>query len=255
MEMKESIKAVVLAAGKGTRMMSETNQLPKVLRVACGQPLLHYVLEALCFIPKENIVLVGGYQKEAVFAAFPGYPTAVQEPQLGTGHAVQCARTALEGFDGTVLVCYGDMPLLEQQVYEGLLDYHAKAGAMCTMLSGTCDQSLPYGRVVRDEAGDFLRIVEERDCSAAQKRIRELNVGIYAFDCRELLTCLDLLRNNNAQKEYYLTDVPAIMRGRGHRVAVYTAALNEQILGVNTPEQLALTERYLRLRKKVSDAG
>lgn len=240
-----SIKAVVLAAGKGTRMMSEANNLPKVLRQACGKPLLHYVLRALDFIPVQNTVLVAGYMREKVFEAFPDYPRAVQDPQLGTGHAVMCAREHLEGFEGTVLVCYGDMPLLRKEVYQGLLDFHARSGAACTMLSGTCDEYLPYGRVLRDENGDFLRIVEDRDCTPEQKAIRELNVGIYAFDCKALLTSLDEIRNNNAQNEYYLTDVPAILRGKGQRVAVYTAELNEQILGVNTPEQLALTERYL----------
>ena len=241
-------KAVVLAAGKGTRMMSETNNLPKVLRQACGKPLLHYVLKAIDFIPPENTVLVGGYMKEAVFAAFPGYPQAVQEPQLGTGHAVMCAKEHLEGFDGTVLVCYGDMPLLKKEVYEGLLQHHAETGALCTMLSGTFKEYLPYGGVLRDENGDFLRIVEDRDCTEEQNAIRELNVGIYAFDCASLLEALSSLKNNNAQKEYYLTDVPAILRDQGKRVAVYTAALNEQIIGVNTPEQLEQTERFLRQR-------
>lgn len=239
-------KAVVLAAGKGTRMMSESNHLPKVLRQACGKPLLHYVLKALDFIPVENTVLVAGYMREDVFAAFPDYPRAVQDPQLGTGHAVMCAREHLKDFDGTVLICYGDMPLLKKEVYQGLLEFHEKSGASCTMLSGTCDEYLPYGRVLRDENGDFLRIVEDRDCTPEQKAIRELNVGIYAFDCKQLLASLDKIRNNNAQNEYYLTDVPEILRQGGERVAVYTAKLNEQIIGVNTPEQLATTEKYLR---------
>ena len=243
-----SIKAVVLAAGKGTRMMSETNHMPKVLRQACGKPLLHYVLKALDFIPKEDTILVGGYMREAVFAAFPGYPQAVQDPQLGTGHAVMCAGEHLQSFDGTVLVCYGDMPLLKKEVYQGLLDFHASQGACCTMLSGTCEEYLPYGRVLRDGNGDFLRIVEDRDCTPEQKAIRELNVGIYAFDCKALLQSLDEIKNNNAQNEYYLTDVPAILREHGERVAVYTAQLNEQIIGVNTPEQLEQTERFLRQR-------
>ena len=240
------IKAVVLAAGKGTRMMSEANNLPKVLRQACGKPLLHYVLMALDFIPAEDTILVGGYMREKVFEAFPAYPHAVQDPQLGTGHAVMCAREHLKDFDGTVLVCYGDMPLLKKEVYQGLLDFHAKQGVVCTMLSGTCEEYLPYGRVIRDENGDFLCIVEDRDCTDKQKAIRELNVGIYAFDCKALLASLDEIQNNNAQHEYYLTDVPAILRSHGQRVAVYTAELNEQILGVNTPEQLALTEKYLQ---------
>ena len=241
-----AIKAVVLAAGKGTRMMTETNTMPKVLRQACGRPLLYYVLKTLRFVPKEDTILVVGYRREDVIAAFPDYPHAVQDPQLGTGHAVRCARAELEGFDGTVLVCYGDMPLLKEEVYRGLLAEHERTGSVCTLLSGTTEETLPYGRVLKDESGEVLQVVEDRDCTPEQKAIRELNVGIYAFDCKELLACLDLLRNNNAQQEYYLTDVPALMKQRGGKVSVYTAELNEQILGVNTPEQLAIAERYLK---------
>ena len=241
-----AIKAVVLAAGKGTRMMTETNTMPKVLRLACGKPLLYYVLKTLQFVPKEDTILVVGYRREDVIAAFPDYPHAVQDPQLGTGHAVRCAKAELEDFDGTVLVCYGDMPLLKEEVYRGLLEDHARTGSVCTLLSGTTEEKLPYGRVLKDEKGEFLQVVEDRDCTPEQKAIRELNVGIYAFDCKELLACLDLLRNNNAQQEYYLTDVPALMKQRGGKVSVYTAELNEQILGVNTPEQLAIAEKYLK---------
>lgn len=241
-----AIKAVVLAAGKGTRMMTETNTIPKVLRQACGKPLLYYVLKTLQFVPKEDTILVVGYRREDVIAAFPDYPHAVQDPQLGTGHAVRCAKAELEGFDGTVLVCYGDMPLLKEEVYRGLLEDHARTGSVCTLLSGTTEEKLPYGRVLKDENGEFLQVVEDRDCTPEQKAIRELNVGIYAFDCKELLACLDLLRNNNAQQEYYLTDVPALMKQRGGKVSVYTAELNEQILGVNTPEQLAIAEKHLK---------
>ena len=241
-----AIKAVVLAAGKGTRMMTETNTMPKVLRLACGKPLLYYVLKTLQFVPKEDTILVVGYRREDVIAAFPDYPHAVQDPQLGTGHAVRCAKAELEGFDGTVLICYGDMPLLKEEVYRGLLTEHERTGSVCTLLSGTTEEKLPYGRVLKDENGEFLQVVEDRDCTLEQKAIRELNVGIYAFDCKELLACLDLLRNNNAQQEYYLTDVPALMKQRGGKVSVYTAELNEQILGVNTPEQLAIAEKYLK---------
>lgn len=241
-----AIKAVVLAAGKGTRMMTETNTMPKVLRLACGKPLLYYVLKTLQFVPKEDTILVVGYRREDVIAAFPDYPHAVQDPQLGTGHAVRCAKAELECFDGTVLVCYGDMPLLKEEVYRGLLAEHERTGSVCTLLSGTTEETLPYGRVLKDENGEFLQVVEDRDCTPEQKAIRELNVGIYAFDCKELLACLDLLRNNNAQQEYYLTDVPALMKQRGGKVSVYTAELNEQILGVNTPEQLAIAEKYLK---------
>ncbi len=239
------IKAVVLAAGKGTRMQSESCQKPKVLREALEKPLLHYVLNAISFVPVKNTVLVTGFMHEDVEKAFPAYPAALQSPQLGTGHAVQCAKAYLEGFEGTVLVCYGDMPLLKQEVYQALLADHEKNGAQCTLLAGTCQEYLPYGRVLTTESGDFVAVVEDRDCNEEQKKIRNLNVGIYAFDCKCLLEGLSRLENKNSQNEYYLTDVPAIIQSLGGTVKVFTAELNEQIIGVNTPDQLAETEKFL----------
>ncbi|MFI3312925.1 MAG: NTP transferase domain-containing protein, partial [Eubacteriales bacterium] len=212
------IKAVVLAAGKGTRMQSESCQKPKVLREALEKPLLHYVLQAISFVPAKDTVLVTGFMHDTVEAAFPAYPAALQDPQLGTGHAVQCAKDHLEGFDGTVLVCYGDMPLLKQEVYEALLQDHQVSGAQCTLLAGTCQEYLPYGRVLTGENGDFIAVVEDRDCTPEQKEIRDLNVGIYAFDCKCLLEGLSRLENKNSQKEYYLTDVPAIIQSLGGKV-------------------------------------
>lgn len=241
-------KAVVLAAGKGTRMQSEKNNLPKVLREACGKPLLHHVLGQLQFLGQENIVLVAGYMHEAVEHAFPSYATALQEPQLGTGHAVQCAREFLEGFDGTVLICYGDMPLVRSETYASLLAHHEAVAAQCTLLSGTCEEYLPYGRVLTDAQNNFIAVVEDRDCTPEQKKIRELNVGIYAFSCKHLLASLEKLENHNAQNEYYLTDVPGLIAQAGGKVSVFKTVLNEQIIGVNTPEQLAQTEKFLRER-------
>ena len=240
------IKAVVLAAGKGTRMQSESNHMPKVLREACGKPLLYHVLTQLDFIDQKNTVLVVGYLHELVEQSFPGYPTALQEPQMGTGHAVQCAKEHLKDFDGTVLVCYGDMPLVRKEVYESLLREHAASGAQCTLLSGTCEEYLPYGRVLMDADNNFIGVVEDRDCTEEQKKIRDLNVGIYAFDTRSRVEALDKLQNNNAQNEYYLTDAPALIQAAGGKVKVCKAVLNEQIIGVNTPEQLAQTEHFLR---------
>lgn len=242
----QNVKAVILAAGKGTRLQSEQYQMPKVLREANGQPLLHYVLKALDFLPRENTVIVAGYMREKVAARFPQYPFAVQEPQKGTGHAVQCAWEYLKDFDGTVLVCCGDMPLIKRETYEALLAEHAKNGCPCTFLTGTCGEDLPYGRILRDENGQFLRVVEDKDCTPEQRAIRELNAGVYAFACKELLACLDLLKNDNAQGEYYLTDVPELMRQRGGRIGVCCVELNEQIIGVNTLEQLKQVEEYLR---------
>ncbi len=241
-----NVKAIILAAGRGTRLQSEQYQMPKVLRKANGQPLLHYVLEALSFLPVENTVIVAGYMKEQVMKEFPRYPYAIQEEQKGTGHAVQCAAEYFENMDGTVLVCCGDMPLLKKTTYEALLAEHEKSGCPCTFLTGTSHQDLPYGRILRDETGAFLRVVEDKDCTPEQKNIKELNAGVYAFDAKELSACLKLLKNENSQGEYYLTDVPELMRQRGGKIGVCCVELGMQIIGVNTVEQLLEVEHYLK---------
>lgn len=242
------LKAIILAAGKGTRLQSEQFKLPKVLRQANGRPLLHYVLEALNFLPKEDTVIVAGYMKEQVMEQFPAYPFAVQAEQKGTGHAVQCAREQLEGFSGDVLVCCGDMPLIKKETYEALIQTHREHTYPCTLLCGTCKEDLPYGRILRDTDGTFLRVVEDKDCTPEQKQIKELNAGVYVFDCQELLACLGQLNNENAQGEYYLTDVPELMRRRGGKIGVCSVELEEQIIGVNTAEQLRQVEDYLKNR-------
>lgn len=243
------VKAVILAAGKGTRLQSEACNLPKVMRIADGQPLLHYVLSALDFLPKGNTIIVAGYLREKVMEAFPDYPYAVQDPQCGTGHAVQCAQEYLRDFDGTVLVCCGDMPLIRKETYQALLETHEKSGCPCTFLTGTSNQELPYGRILRDESGNFLRVVEDKDCTPEQKNIRELNAGVYAFDCKTLLRHLGQLKDDNAQGEYYLTDVPELIRRNGGAIGLCCVDLGMQIIGVNTPQQLQEVEDYLRAQK------
>ena len=239
-------KAIVLAAGKGTRLQTEGITLPKVMREANGKPLLHYVLENLSFLDKKDIVLVVGYHREDVLAVYGGYPHAVQEPQLGTGHAVAVAKDHFADYDGPVLICYGDMPLLRRGTYEHLIRAHPEAGNACTLLTGTCEWDLPYGRVLRGEDGAFLGVVEDRDCTPEQKAIRELNVGVYVFDSKKLFAALSQLKNNNAQKEYYLTDVPAILRAQGDRVGACCACQGAELIGVNTVEQLRMVEEELR---------
>ena len=249
-------KAIVLAAGKGTRLQTEGITVPKVMREADGKPLLHYVLKNLDFIDRENIVLVVGYRREDVLAAFGDYPHAVQEPQLGTGHAAAVAKEAVGDSDGPVLVCYGDMPLLRRSTYENLIAAHLREGNVCTLLTGDCRWELPYGRILRGEDGTFLGVVEDRDCTPEQRAIRELNVGVYVFDCKKLFQALGQLKNNNAQKEYYLTDVPAILRAEGGRVGACCACHDEELIGVNTIEQLRMVEDTLRREKpKQTGAG
>lgn len=243
--MDKKMMAVVLAAGKGTRLRTEGIDLPKVMRTALGKPLLHYVLEAISFVGKENTVIVVGYQKEKVIEAFEGYSFAEQKEQLGTGHAVMSAKKELSGFDGDVLVCYGDMPLLKRETYEALRDVHFTEGNDCTVLTGTTDEDLPYGRVVRGSDGNFKCVVEDRDCTPEQKLIKELNIGVYMFSVPKLLSALEKLGNNNAQGEYYLTDVPAILLEEGNKIGICKRELGAELIGVNTVEQLHMVEAEL----------
>lgn len=246
--MGEQVKAVVLAAGKGTRLRTEGVDLPKVMRLAAGRPLLDHVLEAISFLPREDIVLVVGYQRDKVLSAYPDYPHAVQDPQLGTGHAVQCAWEALEGFQGSVLICYGDMPLMGRETYQALLAAHRSQGNCCTILSAVSGEELPYGRIIRNGDGSFARIVEDRDCTPEEKAVREMNVGVYVFEADALRDALGRLRRDNAQGEYYLTDAPALILAAGGKVGACPDCTPEEMLGVNTVEQLEQVEQILRAR-------
>lgn len=243
--MNEPLKAIVLAAGKGTRLRTEGVDLPKVLRLAAGRPLLSYVLEALDFLPPEDIVLVVGYEQEKVTAAFPGYPRVHQSPQLGTGHAVQCAEGALSGFEGDILICSGDMPLMSSRAYRQLWEQHTREGNACTLMAGVVDDPGAYGRVIRNEEGGFARIVEAKDCTEEEAKVREINAGVYIFRSRDLWRSLTTLRPDNAQGEYYLTDAPIWLVKQGERVGVCAACTEEELLGVNTVEQLQQVEDIL----------
>ncbi len=246
--MGHQLKAVVLAAGKGTRLQTEGCDLPKVMREACQRPLLDYVLQAISFIDKKDVIIVVGYRKEDVMAQFLGYTYALQLEQLGTGHAVMSAENDLRGFDGSVLVCYGDMPLLTRDTYEALISAHIAGINDCTILSSRSDEKLPYGRIVRDSNGEFVKIVEDKDCAPDEKAIDELNTGLYVFEAGKLLPTLSKLKNNNAQGEYYLTDVPAILRGEGAKIGICMRDLGSEIIGVNTVDQLLQVEDILRQR-------
>jgi len=240
--LEAGLKVVVLAAGKGTRLQDGDSDAPKVMRRACGKPLLGYVLDEISFISKEDVIIVVGYKKEDVMGCFGGYVFVEQREQLGTGHAVMAAREELVGFDGAVLVCYGDMPLIRRETYEDLLRTHFEQGNECTILTGETTLPLPFGRIVRDGAGGFVKVVEARDCTPGELAITEMNTGVYVFGAAQLLGALKGLKSDNAQGEYYLTDVPAIMCGGGARVGLCRRDLGDEILGVNTPEQLAQVE-------------
>jgi UDP-N-acetylglucosamine diphosphorylase/glucosamine-1-phosphate N-acetyltransferase len=241
----KELKAIVLAAGKGTRLQTEGNTLPKVMRIAAGKPLLSHVLGALDFIKSQDCVIVVGYKKDYVTEAFPDYVFAEQTEQLGTGHAVMAAFSQLADYDGSLLVCCGDMPLIRQETYLALVKEHEEKGNSCTILSGTSEVYLPYGRIVRDEKGDFIGMVEEKDASEKQKEIKELNSGVYVFDAKALSQVLSMLKSDNAQGEYYLTDAPLLLKNKGYKVGVLSRRLGHEIIGVNTIEQLREVEELL----------
>ncbi len=239
------MKAIILAAGKGKRLLSETMNMPKVLRLAAGKPLIGHVLSNVDFIDAKDITIVAGYKREMVFETLGDkYTYAVQAEQKGTGHAVMMAKDAFEGYTGDVIILYGDMPLFKKETYKNLIKAHQDTGADCTILTAITDDKLAYGRIIR-ENGEVVDIVEDKDCTPEQKDIKELNVGVYVFKADALFNNLDKLKNNNAQGEYYLTDVPKILIGEGKKIASYSTTDSMEILGVNTPEDLELCEKIL----------
>ncbi len=232
---------LVLAAGQGKRMGSDR---AKVLHPVAGRPLVHHVLDAVRPLHGTRTLVVVGHQRRQVVAALEGTgcEPIVQAEQLGTGHAVQMAEPALEGFAGTLLVVCGDTPLLSTRTLAHLLREHAETSAVATVLSARVPDPQGYGRIVRGPRGDLERIVEERDAGAGERAIDEINSGIYAFDYAALREVLRRLAAHNVQGEYYLTDSIALLRERGGRVRALCAENFREVLGVNTPEQLKEAE-------------
>lgn len=248
------MKTIVLAAGKGERMLSEEHDMPKVMRMANDRPLISYVLENINFIPEKDIAVVVGYKKEKVLENISDkYNFFEQEEQLGTGHAVKCAKPIFNGdLSGDVLVCYGNMPLFSEETYKGLIDAHEKNEADCTVLTAIAPNSgLRYGRIIR-ENGEFKAITEYDDCNDEQKKIDELNAGVYVFKAEKLFSVLDKLKTDNVQGKYHLTDVPKFLLETGS-VETFTINNLNEIYGVNTPEELEFCEDILRRMTKLSE--
>lgn len=243
----------MLAAGKGTRLHTDDIDAPKVMREACGKPLLWHVLRAISFIEKKDTILVVGYKKESVISAFADYPHVVQHEQLGTGHAVMAAENELTDHYGATLICYGDMPAIKREVYAELIKAHNEQKNDCTILTGESTLDVAFGRIIRDGNGEFMHVVEERDCTPEQLEITELNTGVYVFDTQKMLNALKKLKNDNEQGEYYLTDVPSIMRKHGAKLGTLKRNLGDDIIGVNTKQQLEMVEKILSLKKGDAD--
>ncbi len=245
--MSEAV-AVVLAAGKGTRMKSE---LPKVLHEVCGKSMVEHVFDAVRGAGVTRIVCVIGHEADMMRQRLSGHADvdfALQSEQLGTGHAVQMAVPAICDHDGPVLVLAGDTPLLKSESLRGLLQELSGQSAVCVVGSAVTENNAGLGRIVRDDAGTFERIVEEKDARNNNPdllTITEINTGCYAFDCRSLVDSLSELRPLNDQAEYYLTDCPAILKAVGKTVVAAAKLDINEAMGVNTQEQLAAVEQVL----------
>lgn len=244
----ESVASVVLAAGKGTRMKSA---LIKVLHPVAGRPMISWPVAAAREAGSDQIVLVIGHQANAVQGTFRGAPDircAMQEEQLGTGHAVACALDSLSGFRGTVLILCGDTPLLRTETLNNILAYHRDNQAAITVLTALMDDPYGYGRIVRDVSGHVTRIVEQKDADPEEQEIREINSGIYCMDSDFLFNNIKNISNNNAQGEYYLTDLLSIAVSKGLSCLAISTADADEIMGVNDRAQLAEAGRVLRRR-------
>jgi bifunctional UDP-N-acetylglucosamine pyrophosphorylase/glucosamine-1-phosphate N-acetyltransferase len=240
---------IVLAAGEGTRMKSKK---PKVLHELCGRALVDHMLTAAQGLDPERLIIVIGHAREQVEAHVAAHcPSAlpvVQAEQRGTGHAVRTVLEAVGAISGTVLVTYGDTPLLRTETLAALLESHAGSGNAATVLTAEVPDPTGYGRIVRDASGAVLEIVEERDASPEQRAIREMNSGVYAFDGALLADAVKRVSAANDQGEEYLTDVAAILRADGHRVGAHLAGDHVEVEGVNDRVQLAFAGRVLRDR-------
>ncbi|ENH97619.1 UDP-N-acetylglucosamine diphosphorylase [Gracilibacillus halophilus YIM-C55.5] len=238
--------AVVLAAGKGTRMKSE---LYKVLHPVLGKPMVQHVIDQLNAIQLSSITTVVGHGAEKVQEQL-GDESAfvVQGEQLGTGHAVLQAKPYLKDKQGTTIVVCGDTPLLTADTIQSVLDYHEKEEAKVTLLTAHAHEPTGYGRIIRDDAGQVERIVEEKDATTQEKGVQEINTGTYAFDNQLLFEALDQISNDNAQGEYYLPDVIEIAQQKQEKVLAYQTMDFRETVGVNDRVALSQAEAFMKER-------
>lgn len=243
--MNETV-AVVLAAGMGTRMKSD---LPKVLVPVLGRPMIEYVLHALANAGIGRTIVVVGYRADDVrelLAGRRGIEFALQAERLGTGHAVKMAQPSLTAHTGPVVIVAGDSPMIQATSVQALLDHFHRHRPAC--LLGTLHKPNPQGlgRIVRDSSGAFFGIVEEKDATDHQRRLTEVNMSTYIFSGPELLHALDSLKNDNRQKEYYLTDCPGILKAEGKPVEALPVLQPCEALSINTIDELAQVEAEMR---------
>ena len=241
------LAVIILAGGQGKRMKSET---PKPLIPVCGKPMIIHVLDSVQLLAPGRIIVVAGHGRDQLIAALAqrSVDFAIQDPPLGTGHAVQCAAPLLEDWSGDVLVTCADVPLVRPETFQQLIQTHRSEKAAATLLTGELSDPTGYGRIVRDKDGFVRAIVEEADASDEVRAIREVNLGVYVFQAPPLLEALRDLQPANAQGEYYLTDVISIFAVRGLKIAAHLTATPEEAIGINDRVQLARAEAMARDR-------
>ena len=247
--------AVILAAGKGTRMRSK---LPKVLHKVGGKAMLQHVIDAATAAGCDDKVVIIGHEAELVEKMVAGQgKTALQAEQLGTGHAVMQAKEALAGFSGTAMILCGDTPLLDGEELKKFYEAHKASGAAATVLTAIMDNPFGYGRIIRDAEGNVKGIVEQKDATEEQKAIKEINTGIYCLECPLMFDVLATLTCNNAQGEYYLTDVLEKLNNAGKKVGGVITEDSDMVMGINSRKQMSVAEAVMRERilDKLMDSG
>lgn len=245
------IKSVILAAGKGTRMKSN---LPKVLHEIMGKALVGYVLDSVKHITNENFVIVGHHAEEVekyVISHYENAKTVLQSPQLGTGHAVSMVCPMLENYSGQVLILCGDTPLITEDTLKKFVEYHKENKSDITVMSAIFENPTNYGRIIRDTDNSLKCIVEEKDATLEQKAIKEVNAGIYCINWAKVKSAFSQLTSNNAQGEYYLTDIIEWGKKNGLSVNAYIMENNIETFGINSRVQLA--EALKLLQKRINE--
>jgi bifunctional UDP-N-acetylglucosamine pyrophosphorylase/glucosamine-1-phosphate N-acetyltransferase len=252
-----SLTAIILAAGKSTRMKSKRS---KVLHDVCGKPMLEFVLQACFGAGCHRVLCVVGHGKDEIIAQF-GRDKRItfveQTEQLGTGHAARVCEPHLRDFHGDVLILAGDGPLITDRVLQTLVKAHHDDHAAASMATAVLDDPFGYGRVIRDEAGEFIEIIEQADATDEQREIREVFPSIYCVKSSELVFALSKLKNENKKREYYLTDIYGILRAAGKKVTAVQAVAAEEVLAINTREQLAQVDAVMqdRIQRQLREAG
>jgi len=239
--MPKKLAAIVLAAGRGVRMKSD---LPKVFHNLAGKPLLEHVLLTLKEVGVSATYVIVGHKKELIIDHFKNWPVTFveQKEQLGTGHAVLQAEPYLKDFEGKILVLAGDVPGLKAKTLKKLIEFHNNHNAEATVLTAELPDAGNYGRIIRNQEGLILRIVEKKDATEDQLKIKEINTGTFCFEAKALFEALAEVKSENAQKEYYLTDTIEILRGKGLPVFACLADDYQETLGINTKEELEALE-------------